>query len=225
LGTLLGQGKVRAFAQTGKTLRMALRRPLIAGFGTTGLLVAFAALLLVVVGALLGFRGWPGNGSVGDAGGVSIKDARLTNFAPVTLPAVKADAFAATASPAAPRHGKRSHGRRARDAQGVAGERRSSGQQPEPAAGGGAGSGGSPGRSSGSNTQPGRSSGSSTQPGVTSVSDGVANTVKGVTETAGGSLGGDSTPVGKVVLDTGNAVSKTVQQLGVDAQGKAAALP
>jgi hypothetical protein len=186
---------------------MAIRRPLIAGLGTTGVLVAFAALLLVVVGALLGFRAWPGGGSVGDAGGVTIKDARLTKLAPVTLPTAAPAIDAVTRSVVAKR-GKRSHARGAHDAQGVAGEQRSSAQQAEPASGGGGGTAGGP-------------SGSSSQPGVSGVSDGVANTVNRVTQTAGGGLGGNSTPVGKVVLDTGNAVSNTVQQLGADVQRKA----
>ncbi len=39
---------------------MIATRAYIAGIGTSGVLLAFAALLLIVLGALLGFRGWPG---------------------------------------------------------------------------------------------------------------------------------------------------------------------
>lgn len=39
---------------------MRATRAYIAGIGTSGVLLVFAALLLIVLGALLGFRGWPG---------------------------------------------------------------------------------------------------------------------------------------------------------------------
>lgn len=42
---------------------MRATRAYIAGIGTSGVLLAFAALLLIVLGALLGFRGWPGEGT------------------------------------------------------------------------------------------------------------------------------------------------------------------
>src|SRR3954453_9476455 len=106
---------------------MALRRPLIAGLGTTGVLVAFAFMLLMVVGALLGFHGWPGDGRAGDAKGIGIKDTQLTKLAPVTL-SFAAPGTAAAATSAATQqvraHQSREHG--GRDAQGVAGVRRTS---------------------------------------------------------------------------------------------------
>jgi hypothetical protein len=189
---------------------MALRRSFIAGAGTAGLLVAFAALLLVVAGALIGFRAWPGDGSVGDAGGIAIHDAQLTGLKAPTLPSVAAPADAATkATAAGRRHASAAgHKRHARDAQGVAGVRRTSGQDQAPASGGSAGAaGGSPAAPV---TGPGGNL-------MKDASDQVANTVNQVTQTAGGHLGGTSNPVGKVVVDTGNAVSKTVQDLGVGA--------
>jgi hypothetical protein len=187
---------------------MALRRSFIAGAGTAGLLVAFAALLLVVAGALIGFRAWPGDGSVGDAGTIAIHDAQLTGLKAPTLPAAAAPAAAATAARAAARHhgSARAHKRRARDSQGVAGVRRTSGQDQAPVSGS---SGGSAGSSPGApTTEAGRNL-------MKDASDQVASTVHQVTQTAGGRLGGTSNPVGKVVVDTGNAVSKTVQDLGV----------
>jgi hypothetical protein len=185
---------------------MALRRSFIAGLGTTGLLLGFALLLLLVVGALMGFRSWPGDGSVGEASGVSISEARLTQLPPVELPGTDtAKAGAATrAGGQKAAHGSRK--RHAHDAQAVAGVRRASGQQVGPA---GAGSGGSGPNSSGGGGQ-----------GVKGVSDGVAGTVNRVTETAGGKLGGTANPVGNVVVETGSALSETVQDLGVKAQGK-----
>jgi hypothetical protein len=186
---------------------MALRRSFIAGLGTTGVLLGFAALLLIVVGALIGFQSWPGNSSVGDARGVAIKDARLTGLRPVTLPA--GSAKAATGAAAAHGAARASHKSRARDAQGVAGVRRTSSGKVEPASAG-----------SGSGSSPTSSAGGSHQ-GVKGVSDGVADTVNTVTQTAGGRLGGATGPVGNVVVETGSAVSKTVKDLGVKAQGNA----
>jgi hypothetical protein len=165
----------------------------------------------VVAGALIGFRAWPGDGSVGNAGAIAIHDAQLTGLkAPKLLPSVAAPAQAATKAPAAGRHhaSAAAHKRHARDAQGVAGVRRTSGQDQAPASGGSAGAaGGSPAAPT---TGPGGNL-------MKDASDQVANTVHQVTQTTGGQLGGTSNPVGKVVVDTGNAVSKTVQDLGVRA--------
>jgi hypothetical protein len=192
---------------------MALRRPFIAGAGTAGLLVAFAALLLVVAGALIGFRAWPGGGSVGDAGSIALHDAKLTGLKAPTLASVAAPADAAAKAAAGGRRHASAAGRKrhARDAQGVAGVRRTSGQDQAPGSGASAGAaGGSPAAPAAPVTAPGGNL-------MKDASDQVANTVHQVTQTAGGQLGGTSNPVGKVVVDTGNAVSKTVQDLGVRA--------
>ena len=45
---------------------MRATRAYIAGIGTSGVLLVFAALLLIVLGALLGFRGWPGGSTAQD---------------------------------------------------------------------------------------------------------------------------------------------------------------
>ncbi len=180
---------------------MAVRRSFIAGLGTTGVLVAFAALLLVVMGALLGFRGWPGDGAVGDSGGVSIGDARLTGLPPQILPVSASQPDAA----APPTHAQRAHGRRSRDAGAVEGVRQHSRAERQAArdvAGGGTAPGASP---------------AIPHPTVQAVTDGVANTVNEVSQRAGRRLGA-STPVGHLVVETGNAVSQTVHDLGVQAQ-------
>ncbi len=184
---------------------MAVRRSFIAGLGTTGVLVAFALLLLVVVGALLGFRGWPGDGSVGDAGGVSIGDARLTGLPPDLLP------FAAAARPeltAAPSSGH-ARGRHSRDAGAVAGVRQHSKAGRRQSARDVAAGGGAPGARGASPAVP--------QPTVKDVTDGVANTVNEVSRRAGQRLG-ETTPMGHLVVETGSAVSQTVHDLGVQAQ-------
>jgi hypothetical protein len=194
---------------------MAVRRSFIAGLGTTGVLVAFAALLLVVMGALLGFRGWPGDGAEGNSGGVSIGDARLTGLPHDLLPFATAahPEIAGTPSrgPARPAHGSRS-----RDAGAVAGVRQHSRAEREAAndvAGGSA-----PGAHAVSPAIP--------NPSVKAVTDGVANTVNEVSQRAGRRLG-ETTPVGHLVVETGSAVSQTVHDLGVEAQhpGKLPKLP
>jgi hypothetical protein len=191
---------------------VAVRRSFIAGLGTTGVLVAFAALLLVVVGALLGFQGWPGGGGVGDAGGVSIGDARLTGLPPQILPVAKSQPEAA--APPSLSHAQRAHGRRSRDAGAVEGVRQHSRAERRSArdvAGGGAAPGASP---------------AIPHPTVEAVTDGVANTVNEVSQRAGRRLG-STTPVGHLVVETGSAVSQTVHELGVQAQhpGKLPKLP
>lgn len=185
---------------------MAVRRSFIAGLATTGVLVAFAALLLVVMGALLAFNGWPGNGAVGDSGGVSIGNARLTSLPPDLLPFPTAArpeiAAAPSGGPARP-----AHGRRSRDAGAVEGVRQHSRAERQAAndlAGGRA-----PGSRGVSPAIP--------HPTVRAVTDGVANTVNQVSQRAGRRLG-ETTPVGHLVVETGSAVSKTVHELGVQAQ-------
>ena len=182
---------------------MAVRRSFIAGLGTTGVLVAFAALLLVVMGALLGFRGWPGDGAVGDSGGVSIGDARLTGLPPALLPFATA-AHPEAAATLSPRHARRAHGRRSRDAGAVEGVRQQSKAERRAAndVAGGAAPGASP---------------AIPHPTVKAVTDGVANTVNEVSQRAGRRLGA-TTPVGHLVVETGSAVSQTVHELGVEAQ-------
>jgi hypothetical protein len=194
---------------------MAVRRSFIAGLGTTGVLVAFAALLLVVMGALLGFRGWPGDGAVGDSGGVSIGDARLTGLPPDLLPFATA-AHPEIAAATSPGPARLAHGRRSRDAGAVEGVRQHSRAQRQAAdrlAGGAA-----PGARGVSPAIP--------RPTVKAVTDGVANTVNEVSQRAGRRLG-ETTPVGHLVVETGSAVSQTVHDLGVEAQhpGKLPKLP
>jgi hypothetical protein len=65
-------------------LRVTVSRAYIAGIGTTGVLVGFALLILVVVGAIVAFRGWPGDAVVGGAGAVTVGEgAGLVEIEPV----------------------------------------------------------------------------------------------------------------------------------------------
>jgi hypothetical protein len=195
---------------------MAVRRSFIAGLGTTGVLVAFAALLLVVMGALLGFRGWPGDGAGGDSGGVAIGDARLPGLPADLLPFATA-AHPEAAAPTSLFNDRHAHRRRARDAGAVEGVRQHS-KAERRAANDVVGGGAAPGARGVSPAIP--------SPTVKSVTDGVANTVNEVSQRAGRRLGA-TTPVGNLVVETGSAVSQTVHELGVEAQrpGKLPKLP
>jgi hypothetical protein len=176
---------------------MARRRALIAGLGTTGLLVALALLLLAVVGALLAFHGWPGSGGVGSAEGVSLDAGRLVSAGPPSF--AEAATPAARAARARERRAQGSHGGGAADRQQVAGIRRT------------LSAGGADGRGP-SAAAPGMSPGSSRP--APAGADNVADAVKGVAGGAEEQLGNTTAPVGQLVVNTGSAVSETVRELG-----------
>jgi hypothetical protein len=74
-------------------------RAYIAGLGTTGVLVAFALLMLAVVSAILAFRGWPGEGVVDGAEAVTVDSGgRLIDIDPVRLAGASARGTAAGVS-------------------------------------------------------------------------------------------------------------------------------
>jgi hypothetical protein len=189
--------------------------------GTSGVLLAFAVLLLAVVGALLAFRAWPGDGVLGDAEGVTLDGA---------TPLIEAEPLRLTATVAPELQAVRAAGRSAAgggetDALGVAGVDLSGGSGgPAQDAGG---FGGSPGSPAGSDRSPAGSSGSpagsdgasagseGSPPGAGGGSDGVAGTVETVTHGGGQGLGQTAAPLGQLVEDTGKAVSKPVSDLGV----------
>lgn len=189
---------------------MAARRALLAGLGTTGVLIACAALLLAVVGALFAFKGWPGDESVGQSDGLSIGAARLIDAQPPS--------FAGTPVPAEVRQALRSPrrrvsrpARRGRDRVAVAGVR---------AGGGGGASAGAraPGAGGpGGGSQGG--AGADRAEGPRRVSEQLAGTVEQLGSGVAG-VGDTATPAAEIVRDTGSAVSGTVRQLGGDAEAK-----
>src|SRR4051794_15363600 len=76
----------------------------IASLGTTGVLVASSALLLVVVSALVAFNAWPGGDPIGGIKGLVVDDRepslQLTGPARVAADAAPAAAAVAAAPPA-----------------------------------------------------------------------------------------------------------------------------
>lgn len=184
---------------------MARRRALIAGLGTTGVLVALALLLLAVVGALLAFRGWPGDGVVDDADGLSLDGARLVAAPPPSFAGVVPPGAGNRAGPRR-RVSRRLSGGRSGDRQSVAGVGRS-GES-------GSGSGGAAGDSAPGLPRP------ASRRGSEAVGEELARTVEGVTNGTG-SLGDVAAPVGDLVRQTGSAVSQTVRELGAKAEANA----
>ena len=64
-------------------MRVTVSRAYIAGIGTTGVLIGFALLILVVVSAIVAFRGWPGDAVVGGAGALTVGEGGgLVEFEP-----------------------------------------------------------------------------------------------------------------------------------------------
>src|ERR687893_1741403 len=82
---------------------MRASRAYIAGFGTTGVLVGSALLLLVVVSTLVAFQGWPGTGFADDIGSLVVDEPeRLPVEGPVQVALNAAPAAAAVAQAPAP---------------------------------------------------------------------------------------------------------------------------
>src|SRR4051794_15922857 len=89
---------------------MRTTRAFLAGFGTTGSLLAAAACLFVVASAVVAFRGWPVSHGGSDAAQVVRNDARVPWEVPATRQ-VGIDAQAAAASVAAAPRGPVATGR------------------------------------------------------------------------------------------------------------------
>src|SRR5437764_11942170 len=76
---------------------MRTTRALIAGFGTTGTLVAAAACVFVVVSAVIAFNTWPGSGLENSIDSLFAKDQPAVAFDVAGPQAVAGDAAAAAA--------------------------------------------------------------------------------------------------------------------------------
>jgi hypothetical protein len=78
-------------------------RAYLASLGTTGLLVASSILLLAVVGAIVGFTGWPGGGFLTEIEGLVVDDKPSQEFTgPAGVARDAASAAAAVAASPAP---------------------------------------------------------------------------------------------------------------------------
>jgi hypothetical protein len=191
---------------------MKASRAYIAGLGTTGVLLAFALLLLVVVSAIVAFRGWPAGDAAGGSDAVRIDDARdLIELPPVQLgttaaaaAAARGDSAGGTARPGAAKEAGPDVGR-------VGGVSESGASAPA-----------QPGAAP---VAPAAAGGASAAPDVTGVANGVAETTRDVTEGVAGALGGVDTQVEQSVSETGDAVSGLVQEGGAAAERQLPKLP
>jgi hypothetical protein len=216
-----------------RTPPMRASRAYITGLGTTGVLLCFALLLLVVVSAILTFRGWPAGAAGEDSAAVSIGSDRGTGAAPVrrevsaTSPAAKARSPRSAARTKRSRsrargsvHGVSQSGSHARD-EAVAGRS----QAAAPAA---PGTPANPAQHSQGPQAPEAPKAPKTPnaPNVGDVTTGLADTTQQVTEGASGAVGGLApAPVGQTVSDTGQAVSDLVRQTGDTTQHQLDQLP
>jgi hypothetical protein len=183
-------------------------RAYIASISTTGVMVASSILLLVVVSALVAFRGWPGDGVVNGIGGLVLDrgepSLKLPGPAQIALDAAPAASAVAPAPPPAP----------AAPATG------GPGPAPAPPPNGGAPTPPSPG-APGAGSQPVAapvSTGGGGGPSVPAVPvdpEDVGNTTQNLTQQVGGTVGGVNPQLGQGVTDTGKALSEIVKGLPV----------
>jgi hypothetical protein len=187
---------------------MRATRAYIASLGTTGLLLAFSASLLVVVGTLFAFNAWPG-ADIRDAVDSLIVDDEEKRFGvagPTQVALDSAPAALAVASAPAPgatlaAGGSGGFGSIGGDglAPGTPGGGEIGGTGP--AGGGGGGGGGGGLTSSEDPIDTGRET------------DQLAGTTEGVTRSLGDTVGGVNPQLGNAVSDTGQALSDIVRNL------------
>jgi hypothetical protein len=183
---------------------MSASRAYIAGVGTTGVLIGFALLTLVVFSAIIAFRGWPGDTAVDGAGAMSVDSGgRLIELDPLRL-AKEAAAAAATATPA-------SAGRAAGTAAAV--ESRSEAGGVEGVSGSGTTGPGPEAERIGSADQPGAPS-LPAGPGGGAVNGGIADGAEDPTGAAGDALGEAGAPAGDALSQAGQGVSDAVGDAG-----------
>lgn len=184
---------------------MKASRAYITGLGTTGVLLCFAMLLLVVVSAIVTFRGWPA-GTAGDdsTAAVRIDADRSTSAAPVRRE-VTAARRAANAGAARSAARVKRPSRHRGSVHGVSESgTRASGQTL-----------GAPEQAPAPAPQPQNLPKAPQAPDVGHVSNGLADTSGQVTQGAAGALGDlGLTPLDQTVSNTGQAGSDVVQQTG-----------
>src|SRR6476620_7816157 len=177
---------------------MRTTRALIAGFGTTGSLVAAVACVFVVASAVVAFNGWPGSGIGDSIDSLFVKD----------QPAVAFDAS----------------GPRVVAGPGLGGGRPGPGSSGRSGGGSGPGNGtaGNAGGANGAATGSSSGGGAPGVPGVSGLPDtsgatnsvggavqntshSVGNTTSGVTNQVGQTVGGANQPLGDTVSQTGQS--------------------
>jgi hypothetical protein len=180
---------------------MKASRAYIASLGTTSVLIGFALLLLVVVSAILGFRGWPAGGSSGDAQSLTIDGQReLTRLAPIRFEAARpGTASAWRAARASDARGSKARALDAGAVRGASGSGASAPAQASPA------SGSAPAAPAAGSGQ------ASPAAGVDDARSGVAGAAEDATQGAADALGGADSGLGQSVSQTGQAVSGLVE--------------
>jgi hypothetical protein len=179
-----------------------------ASLGTTGVLIGCALLLLVVVSAIVAFRGWPAGGAVGDETGVSIDgDRALTELAPVRFEAGPA-ALATASTPTVRAGGRAAESRLAVDAGQVQGASESGVAAPARDGAAPASSGSAPGVGQPSPAPAAQDVGA----GVGGVTGGLTGATENATQGVAEALGGVDDQLGQSVSDTGQVVSDLVQR-------------
>ena len=202
---------------------MRASRAYIAGFGTTGVLVGSALLLLVVVSTLVAFQGWPGSGFADDIGSLVVDEPeRLPVEGPVqvalnasTAAAAVAQApapgsAAATRTPVAPRTGTA-------DPPGTVPATTFSGDHDRNA--------GFNNRDAGDVGLPPVDPGPTPAPGgllpegplspqVNRLTDGLGDTTQGLTDGLGYTVGRLNPQLGQTLTDTGRGLSDLIRGLG-----------
>jgi hypothetical protein len=179
----------------------------IASLGTTGLLLAFSASLLVVVGTLFAFNSWPG-ADIRDAVNSLIVDDEEKRFgiagpAQVALDSAPA-AFAVASVPAG--------GSLPGAAGGTAGSGAIGGDTfPTDTPGGGFGDGTDGAEGGGGGGLNGPSDGAPIDTGRGT--NRLADTTEGVTRSLGATVGGVNPQLGNTVTETGQALSDIVRDL------------
>jgi hypothetical protein len=187
---------------------MRATRAYIASLGTTGLLLAFSASLLVVVGTLFAFNAWPG-ADIRDAVDSLIVDEKEKRFGVAGPAQVALDsAPAALAVASVPAAG----GTLSLDGGGAGSGAIGSETFPSDTPGGGFGgdTGGTPGRGGGD----GGTVGPTGDPIDTGrETNQLADTTEGATRGLGDTIGGVNQQLGDTVSETGQALSDIVRDL------------
>ena len=201
---------------------MRASRAYIAGFGTTGVLVGSALLLLVVVSTLVAFEGWPGTEFADDIGSLVVDEPdRLPVEGPVQVALNAAPAAAAVAQTPAP-------GSAAAAARALAGRARSEARPGLPSIptstdapdnGGfrdrtGDGGGGPPPEPTVQPDPGGLLPETPLSPQVNRLTDGLGDTTQGLTEGLGYTVGRLNPQLGQTLTDTGQTLSELVRSLG-----------
>lgn len=201
---------------------MRASRAYIAGFGTTGVLVGSALLLLVVVSTLVAFKGWPGEGFADGIGSLVVDEPeRLPVEGPVQVALNASSAAAAVAQAPAP--GSAAAAARASAAGGA---NTDAGRglpftptTPDPPDGGGFRTGDRDDRVPPPDpTIPPDRGGllpeTPLSPQVNRLTDGLGDTTQGLTDGLGYTVGRLSPQLGQTLTDTGQALSDLVRSLG-----------